>query len=113
MESGIGRRQMLGGTAVVGLAGVIGLVGAGSADAATRPTAQFGSRGANVVYLQRRPTSWSLYRPYFFDGGIAVHGDTSVPPYAASHGCCRVSIPAQDMLISTGALVNGRRVYVY
>lgn len=55
----------------------------------------------------------SMYKPYYFNGGIAVHGSTSVPPYNASHGCCRLSIAAQDMLIRSGYLVNGRRVAVY
>ena len=33
-----------------------------------------------------------LYRPKYFNGGIAVHGSYSVPPYPASHGCIRVSL---------------------
>jgi hypothetical protein len=31
-----------------------------------------------------------LYNPYYFNGGIAVHGYTSVPTYPASHGCSRI-----------------------
>ena len=31
-----------------------------------------------------------LYQPYYFNGGIAVHGYTSVPTTAASHGCARI-----------------------
>lgn len=55
-----------------------------------------------------------LYRPVFFNGGIAVHGSTSIPPYNASHGCCRLSVAAQDMLLAKGYLVaKGRSVVVY
>ena len=233
MDTTIGRRQLLGGTAAVGLVGAFGLAGAGSADAATRATVKIGSRGPDVVYLQRRlnavsywcgaadgifgaqtqqavfalqkawglardgivgPITWGkvasntrraprygsgyrieidkarqlllvvwgtrvrftlntstgankpfyawgrwydgrtpsgkfsvyshangwqygalggLYKPYYFNGGIAVHGATSVPTYNASHGCCRLSIAAQNHLIATGVLVNRRQVYVY
>jgi peptidoglycan hydrolase-like protein with peptidoglycan-binding domain len=31
-----------------------------------------------------------LYNPYYFHGGIAVHGYDSVPTYPASHGCTRI-----------------------
>ena len=31
-----------------------------------------------------------LYNPYYFNGGIAVHGYSSVPTYNASHGCVRI-----------------------
>jgi len=31
-----------------------------------------------------------LYQPYYFNGGIAVHGYPSVPTSAASHGCARI-----------------------
>jgi hypothetical protein len=31
-----------------------------------------------------------LYNPYYFNGGIAVHGYTSVPNVPASHGCARI-----------------------
>ena len=233
MEAVIGRRQLLTGAASVGAIGAFGIAGAGSADAATRPTVRLGSRGSNVVYLQQRlgavgywcgtadgvfgaqtqqavfalqkawslardgvvgPRTWarvgsnarrpprygaghrieidksrelllvvwgstvrytfntstgagrrfyawgrwydgrtpsgkftvrshvnswqtgalgSMYKPYYFNGGIAIHGSTSIPPYAASHGCCRLSIAAQNHLIASGILVNHRQVYVY
>lgn len=54
-----------------------------------------------------------LYRPMFFNGGIALHGSQSIPPYNASHGCCRLSTAAQDKLYSTGYLKIGRIVVVY
>ncbi len=31
-----------------------------------------------------------LYQPYYFNGGIAVHGYPSVPTTPASHGCTRI-----------------------
>lgn len=233
MHHAMARRQALGAALATGTLGMIGLAAAGSADAATRPTVKYGSRGASVTYLQQRlnavgywcgtadgafgaqtqqavlalqkawglardgvvgPATWdrvgsptrrparygagyrleidksrqlalvvwgstvrytlntstganrrfyawgrwydgrtpsgkftvrshvngwqtgalgSMYKPYYFNGGIAVHGSTSVPAYNASHGCCRLSIAAQDMLIRSGILVNGRSIVVY
>jgi hypothetical protein len=54
-----------------------------------------------------------LYRPMFFNGGIAVHGSRSVPPYPASHGCCRLTIPAMDMILARGLISMGTAVVVY
>ena len=31
-----------------------------------------------------------LYKPMYFYNGYAIHGNPSVPPYPASHGCVRV-----------------------
>ena len=31
-----------------------------------------------------------MWNPYYFNGGIAVHGYTSVPTDPASHGCARI-----------------------
>lgn len=55
----------------------------------------------------------SLWRPKYFNGGIAVHGYSSVPAYPASHGCCRVSIPAMTMLWGMGGIAIGNAVLVY
>ena len=54
-----------------------------------------------------------LYRPKYFNRGIAVHGYTSVPPTPASHGCCRVSLPAMDNLWGAGGMHLGTPVLVY
>lgn len=55
-----------------------------------------------------------LYRPkYFHTSGIALHGFEVVPPYAASHGCVRVSIEAMDWLWANDALPIGTEVVVY
>jgi hypothetical protein len=54
-----------------------------------------------------------LYRPKYFNGGVAVHGFPDVPPYPASHGCVRVTNAAMDWLWSTGRTPIGRPVSVY
>jgi peptidoglycan hydrolase-like protein with peptidoglycan-binding domain len=54
-----------------------------------------------------------LWRPKYFNGGIALHGAESVPGYAASHGCARVSNPAIDWIWSTGKAPIGTNVWVY
>ncbi|MDG4782353.1 L,D-transpeptidase family protein [Micromonospora sp. WMMD961] len=55
-----------------------------------------------------------LYRPkYFQEQGIAIHGYTSVPPYPASHGCVRVTLPAMDWLWEQDVLPKKTRVWVY
>ena len=52
-----------------------------------------------------------LYRPYYFRGGYAIHGSTSVPPFAASHGCVRVELADMDYL--TTELELGMPIFVY
>lgn len=54
-----------------------------------------------------------LYRPKYFNGGIAVHGAYSIPPYPASHGCARLSIAAMDWLWKSGDVQVGTSVWVY
>jgi hypothetical protein len=54
-----------------------------------------------------------LWRPKYFNGGIAIHGSTSVPPYPASHGCARVSITAMNYLWTTGKIPLKTKVWVY
>lgn len=54
----------------------------------------------------------ALYRPRYFNGGIAVHGFGSVPPYPASHGCVRVSVPAMDWIWKSSWLKVGSTVLV-
>ncbi|MEU3018765.1 L,D-transpeptidase family protein [Nocardiopsis sp. NPDC007018] len=46
----------------------------------------------------------ALYRPKYFNGGIAVHGYPSVPSQPASKGCARVSLAAMDWLWEQGHL---------
>lgn len=54
-----------------------------------------------------------LWRPKYFDGGIAIHGAGSVPAYPASHGCVRVTTSAMDWLYSSGVAPIGTTVWVY
>jgi lipoprotein-anchoring transpeptidase ErfK/SrfK len=54
-----------------------------------------------------------LWRPKYFNGGIAVHGANSVPPYPASHGCARLSISAMNWLWSNDKIPIDTRVWVY
>jgi N-acetylmuramoyl-L-alanine amidase len=67
----------------------------------------------------RRVNGWreaalgTLYRPQYFNNGIAVHGLASVPAYPASHGCARVSLPAMDNLWRAGGMNVGTAVHVY
>ncbi|MFI5934766.1 L,D-transpeptidase family protein [Actinoplanes sp. NPDC051494] len=54
-----------------------------------------------------------LWRPKYFNGGIAVHGANSVPPYPASHGCARLSISAMNYLWSNDKIPLDTKVWVY
>jgi lipoprotein-anchoring transpeptidase ErfK/SrfK len=54
-----------------------------------------------------------LWRPRFFTGGIAIHGDSYVPPYPVSHGCVRVSNEAIDWVWATNLAPLGTAVWVY
>lgn len=53
-----------------------------------------------------------LWRPRFFNRGIAVHGSPNIPPWAASHGCARLSNPAIDMIWARDLMPVGSRVVV-
>jgi N-acetylmuramoyl-L-alanine amidase len=52
-----------------------------------------------------------LYRPAYFFQGYAIHGEGLVPPYPASHGCVRITVPAMDRLYDL--LTIGTPVHVY
>ncbi|MEV4703509.1 L,D-transpeptidase family protein [Actinoplanes sp. NPDC049316] len=54
-----------------------------------------------------------LWRPKYFNGGIAVHGANSVPPYPASHGCARLSISAMNYLWTNDKIPLKTKVWVY
>lgn len=55
----------------------------------------------------------SLYRPKYFNRGIAVHGGPPVIADPASHGCVRVPDPAIDWLWSSDLAPIGTTVVVY
>jgi peptidoglycan hydrolase-like protein with peptidoglycan-binding domain len=52
-----------------------------------------------------------LYDPLYFTGGYAIHGNPSVPPYPASHGCVRIPMWVAPHLYRT--VPYGETVYVY
>jgi peptidoglycan hydrolase-like protein with peptidoglycan-binding domain len=53
----------------------------------------------------------TLWDPLYFTGGYAIHGNPSVPPYPASHGCIRVPMWIASLLYETNDY--GETVYVY
>lgn len=53
----------------------------------------------------------ALYRPFYFRGGYAIHGSSSVPPFPASHGCIRVENHDMDFLVTQ--LELGMPILVY
>ena len=68
---------------------------------------------------RERPEGWwegdlgEIYRPKYFIGGVAVHGSNSIPNYAASHGCVRVSVPAMDWIWDSGIMPLRIPVWVH
>ncbi|WP_392542926.1 peptidoglycan-binding protein [Oryzobacter telluris] len=54
-----------------------------------------------------------LWRPRFFNRGIAVHGSPNIPPYAASHGCARLANAAINMIWAADLMPIGSRVLVH
>jgi N-acetylmuramoyl-L-alanine amidase len=58
--------------------------------------------GTYRIYLQidgwyESSVGW-MYRSSFFLRGFALHGEVSVPPFPASHGCVRVTLSAINRL---------------
>ena len=54
-----------------------------------------------------------LWRPKYFNGGIAVHGAHSIPPYPASHGCARLSVSAVNWIWNNDKMPISAKVWVY
>jgi hypothetical protein len=84
---------------------------AGADRIATTPSGVF-SVFRTVNHLDKGPLG-DLWRPRYFNGGIAVHGAAAIPGYPASHGCARVSDPAMDMIWANDLMPVGSRVAVY
>ncbi|HEX2563932.1 MAG TPA: L,D-transpeptidase, partial [Acidimicrobiales bacterium] len=82
----------------------------GSARAVTPPGSYSINREIDGV---REAPLGTLYRPKYFNGGIAIHGSGSIPAHPASHGCARVTNSAMDMLWSSGVAAMGTPVTVY
>jgi lipoprotein-anchoring transpeptidase ErfK/SrfK len=83
----------------------------GTRQVATTPTGQFTT--FSEVDGTRVSSLGVLWRPKFFVGGIALHGDTDVPPRPVSHGCVRVSNAAIDWIWASNADPIGTAVWVY
>ena len=83
----------------------------GNSRIATTPSGSY-STFRVVDKLDKGPLG-DLWRPRYFNGGIAVHGSGSIPGYPASHGCARVSNGAMNMIWATGLMPIGGRVVVY
>lgn len=60
----------------------------------------------------RRSPLGLLYKPSYFNGGIAFHGHPSVPTRPVSHGCVRMPIQFADWFFDHAAPV-GMAVHVY
>ena len=74
-------------------------------------------RGNFAVYRQingmRVSALGELWRPKYFDGGFAVHGDSYVPASPVSHGCARVSNEAINWIWAANVMPLGTPVWVY
>ena len=74
--------------------------------------------GTYSVYFER-PNGWrishlgALWRPKYFNGGIAIHGSGFIPGWPDSHGCARVSLPAMDFIYDANLAPVGTTVWVY
>lgn len=68
--------------------------------------------GRQIDGIREAPLG-TLYRPKYFNGGIAVHGSGSIPATPASHGCARLTNAAMDLLWSSGVAEIGTAVVVY
>ncbi|MDO5500385.1 MAG: L,D-transpeptidase family protein [Propionibacteriaceae bacterium] len=56
----------------------------------------------------------AIYRPHYFNGGVAVHGTRhDVTDTPESHGCVRLAIPSMDEIIRAGQIAVGMTVVVY
>jgi len=53
----------------------------------------------------------SLYNPFYFNKGIAVHGYSEVPPLPASHGCVRIPMHISEYFYTL--VHKGDPVYVF
>jgi len=83
----------------------------GQTDLADTPTGHF-KVGRQIDGMRHGPLG-DLWRPKYFNGGIAVHGNGSVPPYPASHGCARVSNSAMNWIWANNKIPLKTRVWVY
>jgi hypothetical protein len=77
---------------------------------------QYAITPAGHYHLQYQHQGWDtgklgrMWNPYYFNGGIAIHGLPSVPPYPASHGCARIPMHIANYFASV--VTRGESVYV-
>ncbi len=83
-----------------------------------KPRCRYAVTSTGDFRTGRRVSGWDdgplghLYKPVYFNGGIAVHGYPSVPLGPASHGCVRIPMHTADLfpkLVGTNAPVHVRR----
>ena len=71
-------------------------------------------RGFSRIYREYDGLRASgMYRPKYFWRSAAIHGYATVPNYAASHGCVRVTNTVMDWLWKKDALPSGMSIWVY
>lgn len=78
---------------------------------ATTPSGTF--RIYRAINGMRHAPLGQLWRPRYFNGGIAIHGSPSIPGYPASHGCARLSNKAINYIWWKQLAPIGRTVKVY
>lgn len=61
----------------------------------------------------RKAPLGDLWRPKYFNGGIALHGSRHIPGHPASHGCARLHNAAIDHIWAAGLAPVGTPVWVY
>ena len=82
----------------------------GNTEVAVTPSGSFHIQ--RVIDGNRIGPLGALWRPRYFNGGIAIHGIASVPPYPASHGCARLSFGAINWIWSTNQAPIGMGIKV-
>jgi peptidoglycan hydrolase-like protein with peptidoglycan-binding domain len=80
----------------------------GSCGIAVTPVGSY--RATSKIRGPHKSPLGELWDPVFFNQGIAIHGEPSVPVVPASHGCVR--IPMQDSVWMYNQLALGTPVYV-
>lgn len=86
--------------------------GSGRHESATTPDGTF--------TVGRKVEGWdpgylgAIYRPRYFNGGIAVHGTShDVTDTPESQDCVRLTLPMMDEIIRSGQIDVGTKVVVY
>jgi len=57
------------------------------------------------------PLNGNMYKPIYFDGGLAIHGANNVPTSPQSKGCARLRLEHQDALIAFLELSEVERAF--